>query len=84
MGSGIKKTKFDMGKSPSDDKSREAYLWCIRNNIYISPIAISESKWKIDIVNNGKTNTSPDSYGKTEIWTKIFEFYKYYYDKYRK
>ena len=29
-------------------------------------------------------NKSPDSYGKNEIWRKISEYYKYYYEKYSK
>lgn len=85
MGSGFKKNKkFSMGKGPTDDESWDAYLWGIRNGILISPIAISESRWRIDIVSRGKKHTSPDSYGKDEIWEKIFEYYKYYYNKYDK
>jgi hypothetical protein len=41
-------------------------------------------QWFIDIRNKGKTSTSPETYGKTEIWAKIFEYCKYYYDKHRK
>ena len=61
-----------------------AYRWCVRNNICISPKAKNNTEWYIDIVNNGKTHTSPETYGKNDIWTKIFEYSKYYYDKHRK
>lgn len=84
MGSGLKKNQIDMGKSPADEKSWEAYRWCIKNRIYISPLAKSNTEWYIVIENNGKINKSPDTYGKNIIWPKVFEFYKYYYDKYRK
>ena len=29
-----------------------------------------------------KSNRSPETYGKVTIWIKLFEFYKYYYNKY--
>jgi len=84
MGNGLKKKgQIDMGKAPMDEKSWEAWRWCVRNNIAISPKAKSNSEWFIDITNKGKTHTSPEAYKKTEIWTKLFEYCKYYYDKYR-
>ena len=37
-------------------------------------------------VNNNiyKTNEDPNSYLKNDIWVKIYEYYKYYYNKYEK
>jgi len=55
-----------------------------RQDIAISPKAKSAVQWFVDIRNKGKTSTSPETYGKTEIWQKIFEYCKYYYDKHRK
>jgi len=60
----------------------KAYAWCINNYIYISPRANGEGAWYVDINLNGKIHTSPNSYGKTTIWIKLYEFYKYYYNKY--
>ena len=60
----------------------EAYRWCINNGIYISPFANGEGAWYVDITINGKTNRSPEVYGKVTIWIKLYEFYKYYYNKY--
>ena len=85
MGSGSKaKKQISMGETPMDKKLWEAYRWCVRNNIAISPKAYSPTQWYIDIKNKDKTHTSPETYGKTEIWIKIFEYCKYYYDKHRK
>ena len=85
MGSGSKaKKQIKMGEPPMDNKLWEAYRWCVRNNIAISPKAYSPTQWYIDIKNKDKTHTSPEMYGKTEIWIKIFEYCKYYYDKHRK
>jgi len=86
MGSGskAKKGQINMGESGHDIKDWEAYRWCVRNKIAISPRAYSATQWHVDINNKDKTHTSPDTYGKTEIWNKIFEYCKYYYDKHRK
>ena len=86
MGSGFKakKSQVNMGTTTMDPKLWEAYRWCVRNNIAISPKAKSSTAWYVDIKNKGKTHTSPETYGKTEIWEKIFEYCKFYYDKHRK
>jgi hypothetical protein len=86
MGSGSKQKKgaINMGDTPMDPELWEAYRWCVRNQIAIAPTAYSPTQWYIDIKNKDKTHTSPETYGKTEIWTKIFEYCKYYYDKHRK
>ena len=73
-----------MGEPGHDVNDWEAYRWCVRNQIAISPKAYSPTQWYIDIKNKDKTHTSPETYGKTEIWIKIFEYCKYYYDKHRK
>ena len=73
-----------MGKSPLKEDLWEAQRWCIREGIHIAPKAKNDTAWYIDIKNKGKINTTPNTFGKTEIWVKIFEYYKYYYDKYRK
>jgi len=60
----------------------EAYRWCINNGIYISPYSNGEGAWYIEIKLNNKISRSPESYGKVTIWIKLYEFYKYYYNKY--
>ena len=64
------------------EKDREAYGWCINNGIYISPFANGEGAWYIEIKMNNKINRSPLTYGPVSIWIQIYEFYKYYYNKY--
>jgi len=73
-----------MGEPGHNIKDWKAYRWCVRNKIAISPRAYSATQWYVDITNKDKTHTSPDTYGKTEIWNKIFEYCKYYYEKHRK
>jgi hypothetical protein len=81
---GVKKKSCDMGKSPFKEYLWQAQRWCIKEGIYISAEAKNDTAWWVVIKNKGKTNTSPDTFGKTVIWEKIFEYYKYYYEKHRK
>ena len=82
MGSGFKKIVIDMGSYTSSTKEQEAYMWCIRNNIYIAPKPATTTDWYLDININGRISTSPSSYKKNDIWKQLYSFYVYYYDKY--
>ena len=73
--------KVDMGSYAPSIEDMEAYVWCIRNKIYIAPKAINEAKWSIVITNNGRVYEDPSHYIKDLIWEKIYEYYKYYYEK---
>jgi hypothetical protein len=76
----IKKNK--MGYYMPTTEEMVAYRWCINNGIYISPFANGEGAWYIEIKLNNKVNRSPQVYGGVTIWIKLYEFYKYYYNKY--
>jgi len=78
----IKKNK--MGYYMPTTEEMVAYRWCINNGIYISPFANGEGAWYIEIKLNNKVNRSPQVYGGVTIWIKLYEFYKYYYNKYAK
>ena len=56
-----KKQPFDMGEYIPTEKDFEAYRWCIKNDIKISPTAKAEGSWWIDIVNQGVKNRSPQA-----------------------
>ncbi len=72
-----------MGQYIYSDEEFEAYSWCIKNGIRISPMAKDETNWFIEITINNKTNRSPETYKKMVIWEKLFEYYLYYYGKYK-
>jgi hypothetical protein len=76
----IKKNK--MGNYMPTTEEMVAYRWCVNNGIYISPFANGEGAWYIEIKLNNKVSRSPDAYGGVTIWIKLYEFYKYYYNKY--
>lgn len=82
MGSGFKKQQIDMGSHIPSTKEQDAYMWCIRNNIFISPKPKSMTEWFLEITINGNNNVSPNAYKKNDIWAQLYKFYVYYYDKY--
>ena len=67
------------------DEDTEAYLWCINHGIKIGPFAASSDYdnyyWWIDVEVNGAKKRSPFKYDGRQINKKIFELYRFYYDK---
>ena len=75
----------------ANNEEEEAYRYCVRNNIRISPIGMKEDNqsWKIEIrlgpyKRGERDNISPSIYDKYTIWPEYYRMCKYYYDKYRK
>ena len=61
--------------------------WCLQNKIGvgISPDWKHElNKWQIDISINGNIHTDPNRYDDEVVLNKLYEYYKYYYDKHNK
>ena len=55
--------------------------WCLNENIGVS---ISPD-WKVEIrINKGSWKRDPKDYEYKEAMKKMYEYYKYYYDKYNK
>ena len=67
------------------DEDTKAYLWCIAHGIKIGPFAASSDYdnyyWWIDVEVNGAKKRSPFKYDGKQINKKIFELYRFYYDK---
>jgi hypothetical protein len=81
---GSKKKGSGMGSHMPTKEETEAIRWCINNGIHISPWARDQSTWYVSIIiNRGKNNVSSEFYERIEIWKKIHEYYKYYYDKHK-
>ena len=68
-----------------DSDNMKAYNWCINNGVKISPWAATSERdnyfWWIDVEVNGAKRRSPKQYNGKEINEKIFELYRFYYDK---
>ena len=85
-----KTRKFSMGAYNRSEEEDKACLWCLHNDICITPRQSEWGvpSWYIDIEkgvypNRKLIGTSPETYGKNTIWEKVAEYQKYYYDKYR-
>jgi hypothetical protein len=76
--------KINMGHYMATSEERKHMQWCINNGIKISPFARNTYEWYIDIDINNKKNKSPQVYTKKDLWEQIFNYYKYYYNKYAK
>ena len=67
-------------------RNLEAYSWCINHGITIAALATVAGfqckSWVIEVTANGKKITSPKEYGPNDLYEKIFELYRFYYDKY--
>ena len=78
--------KASKGLSPGyypytpDDMKRVG--WCIKKNIKIAIIP-SGAEWSIEISLDGKIHLDPEKYAGYDALGKMYEYYKYYYDKYR-
>ena len=85
-----KKNKKGLGRPPEaipyTDDNMKHVAWCMNNSIVVSfsPIWDSEDDWTIDIKINNKSSVDPNTYTGEEVMAKVYEYYKYYYDKYEK
>ena len=69
------------------DNEMKVIGWCLQNNIEvgISPDWKDDmNRWQIDIMINGKVHTDPNKYSDDVVLNKLYQYYKYYYDKHSK
>ena len=79
--------KAKTGKSPGYHSHTEKDLkhagWCLNKNIKIAVIP-SGTKWQVDININKSIHLDSKIYEADEAYKKMYEYYKYYYDKHNK
>ena len=71
---------------PWTNDEMEVVGWCMNKNIHVSITPDWKHEfnlWQIDIKINGKTHVDPARYD-DDVLDKVYEYYKYYYDKYNK
>tara|TARA_R100001079_G_scaffold77230_1_gene41812 strand:- start:196 stop:465 length:270 start_codon:yes stop_codon:yes gene_type:complete len=72
----------------NDPINLEAYSWCINHGVKISAHATVPGfkckTWVLVVTANEETITSPKEYGPDEVYEKMFELYRFYYNKYNK
>ena len=70
-----------------DEDEMKIVGWCLSNNISVSRTVDWKNdinRWLIDIKINNRIHTDPNTYKDEEVADKVYEYYKYYYDKYNK
>ena len=86
MGYKKKKTNSLPTNYVPSDIEQMAFEYCIEEGIQIGPLPVSghEQTWVIGISSHWTPKdikTSPESFGKDEIWSKVYEYMLYYFDK---
>ena len=67
------------------DNEMKIIGWCLNKKIEISIMPDWKDQlnnWKIDIKINKKIFTDPNRYEDDKVLDKVYEYYKYYYEKY--
>ena len=79
--------KKSTGKSPGyhnyTQEDMKRVQWCLDKKIKIAVIP-NGSKWQVEISLNDKINLDSNIYKADEAYKKMYEYYKYYYDKHNK
>ena len=76
-----KKKKGESLYCPHTDEDLKVTGWCLNRNIEIAVVPF-ETNWKVEIrLNKGNWNQDPGVYEHEEAMKKMYEYYKYYYDK---
>tara|TARA_R100001015_G_C4460551_1_gene47606 strand:+ start:105 stop:371 length:267 start_codon:yes stop_codon:yes gene_type:complete len=83
----FKKKKDKSRRAPhihATKEQREAWEWCIKNkiNICVVPKWDSFNAWQVEINMKDKITLDPTNYKPTEAMNKMYEYCKYYKNKY--
>ena len=83
----FKKVSRSAGQSMIPQGYSKMIQWCLDNSIAIAITPnweLSDGNWKIEIRLNNKVHVDPANYTVANVHDKMYEYYKYYYDKYNK
>ena len=79
--------KKTTGKSPGyhrySDEDIKRVSWCMDNGIKAAVIP-NGTKWQVELSVNKNIHLDPNTYDAGEAYEKMYEYYKYYYDKHNK
>ena len=71
------------GYHPFTDEDMKRVNWCLNNGIKIAVIP-NGTEWQVEINLNKKIHLDSNIYKADEAYKKMYEYYKYYYDKHNK
>ncbi len=72
------------GSHPWTAEDMKRIEWCMNKGISIAVIPNwkeTHDEWMVEITIGNKTHLDPSSYKGYDAQTKMYEYYKYYYDK---
>jgi hypothetical protein len=74
------------GFLPYTKDNTKHFGWCLENkiNICVIPNWKTTHFWNVEITINNKVVLDPVDYEPKEALKKMYEYYKYYYEKYNK
>jgi len=79
--------KKSYGKSPGfhvySNEDMKRVQWCLDRKIKIAVIP-SGTEWQVEITIDKSVNLDSNIYKADEAYKKMYEYYKYYYDKHNK
>ena len=81
----FKKVSRSAGPNPIPTGYSKMIQWCLDNSIAVCVVPDwdkSSEYWKIEIKINNKVHVDPATYTLANVHDKMYEYYKYYYDKY--
>ena len=85
---GVKYFKKEKGRiagtHPYTGNDMKRVSWCINKGIHVAVTPDWDhgtSDWKVEIRINDRVHLDPKTYNGYNAQTKMYEYYKYYYDK---
>ena len=72
------------GSHPYTANDMKRVGWCHGKDIFVAVTPSWEESmddWKVEIRINGRIHLDPKTYSGYDAQTKMYEYYKYYYDK---
>ena len=72
------------GTHPYTKEDMKHAGWCHQNNIFVAVTPNTNGglkDWSVEIRINGRIHLDPKPYSGYDAQTKMYEYYKYYYDK---
>tara|TARA_R100001594_G_C3853361_1_gene219022 strand:- start:4 stop:273 length:270 start_codon:yes stop_codon:yes gene_type:complete len=69
---------------PYTKEDMKRVQWCLNRDIGVA-VSPDGNQWKVEIrLNKGDWKRDPNEYTREDAMKKMYEYYKYYYDKYNK
>ena len=71
------------GSHPYTNEDMKRVNWCMNKGIKIAVIP-SGIDWQVELNIDDKIHLNPEIYKANEAYEKMYEYYKYYYDKHKR